>query len=773
MKRVVLDIEANDLLQNGLDYSKLPYRLKDDFKVWCVVCRDIDTDEVATFVGEVEIKTKLKPYLETVTEIIGHNISTYDLPVLKLWMGLEYSIGYVGESSTLYGRPVLVWDTLVLSYLLYSDTVIGHSLGAWGDRFGNPKIDFHDFSKYSEEMLTYCIQDTSSNATLFFKEMEEYNSYTWSKAYELENKLADITLSQELYGFKFNKELAENCVADLTERMRLIAANVDPVLPEKPLNKGEVKQYIPPKIQFKKCGGISAIMEKWVEKHGGKLSIDDRQVELYGKTYSLPLGEEPIVSTGKATVDDGEHIKWYLLSMFWNPSQYKERDLTVDAKKKKRSKDDFLKTVDRYVEQTLTGPFKDWRLKLLDVKETELKTWLLSKDFAKPVRVPTAPTLTVGVEKEICPNLLAMADKFPFAKDVVEYYTYKHRKNSIAGGLDEDGEPTSGFLVQMRADGRIPTPANTNGTNTGRYTHRGVCNIARVTSLYGHEMRSLFGVDRAANQVQMGFDFSSLEALCNAHFVLKKKPSGDLVYNYGDELAKTLVSEKPNDIHSVNARKMGIDRSTAKTLGYSLMYGAQAAKISKSMSIPMPRAKKLFEDYWAAVPALKQLKDALQLHWENNKKKFVQGIDGRKVYTRSAHSCINAIFQNCGSLAAKYTLVYIHQELERMDLWGNVFERDLHNKPSIQQMIAYHDEAQFSLHKSLVSFKVFKTEDEAKAVVTKDSSTVGHIGDNYFVAFSPMSKIIKDSITKTERLLKLNVNLGFEWACGSTWSECH
>ena len=320
MKRVVLDIEANDLLQNGLDYSKLPYRLKDNFNVWCVVCRDVDTHEVATFVGEEEIKTKLKPYLETVTEVIGHNISMYDLPVLKLWMGLEYHIGYIGETSTLYGNPVVFWDTLVLSYLLYSDTVIGHSLGAWGDRFGNPKIDFHDFSKYSEEMLTYCIQDTSSNATLFTKLMEEYTSYNWKTAYALENKLADITLSQELYGFKFNKELAEKCVAELTERMRIIAANVDPVLPEKPLNKGDVKQYIPPKIQFKKCGNISAVMEKWVEKHNGKL-LEDRKAELYGKVYELPLSEEPIISTGKATVDDGEHIKWYLLSMNWNPSQ--------------------------------------------------------------------------------------------------------------------------------------------------------------------------------------------------------------------------------------------------------------------------------------------------------------------------------------------------------------------------------------------------------------------------------------------------------------------
>lgn len=764
MKRVVLDIEASNLIQNGLDYTKLPYRLKDDFNVWCVVCRDIDSGEVASFVGESQIKKDLKNYLLTVDEIVGHNLISYDLPVLKLWAGIDYRVGYLDEEDTLLGKPIKIWDTLVLSYLLYSDTVQGHSLEAWGLRFGNPKIDFHDFSKYSEEMRIYCEQDTAVNAQLFLKQMEEYGSYTWSTAYKMEAKLADITLSQELYGFKFNKELAEKAVLDLTEKMQSIEGRVNPTLPPKPLNKGEAKEYIPPKIQFKRDGSLSAVMLKWIEKHNGKL--EGLSVELYGKTYELPIPQEPIVTTGVATVDDGEHVKWYLLSLNWNPTQYKERDLTIDQKKKKRTKEKFLETVDRYVEQTLNGPFREWRLATLEVKAEELRSWILSKDFKKPIRVPTAPTLTVGVEKEICPNLLAMADKFPFAKDVVEYYTYKHRKNSIAGGIDEDGEPTSGFMVQMREeDGRIPTPANTNGTNTGRYTHRGVCNIARVTSLYGYEMRSLFGVDRSKDQVQLGFDFSSLEALCQAHFCLP--------YTGGQELAKTLMAEKPNDIHSVNGRKMGVDRATAKTLGYSLMYGAQPAKIAKSMGITLPRAKKLYEDYWKAVPALKELKDKLIAHWESNDKKYVKGIDGRKVYTRSAHSLINAIFQNCGALAAKYTDVLIHQKLEACGLWGNLFERDIHTTPSVQQMIVYHDEDQFSLHKSLVSFKIFNTEEEAKNHVTKDSSAVCHVNDKYFLAYSPMSGIISEAIEETEKLLKLRVKLGFEWQVGDSWASCH
>jgi hypothetical protein len=35
----------------------------------------------------------------------------------------------------------------------------------------------------------------------------------------------------------------------------------------------KLKQYLPPKIQFKKNGEPSAVMLKWVERHGGQVSL--------------------------------------------------------------------------------------------------------------------------------------------------------------------------------------------------------------------------------------------------------------------------------------------------------------------------------------------------------------------------------------------------------------------------------------------------------------------------------------------------------------------
>src|SRR5690606_6847242 len=60
-----------------------------------------------------------------------------------------------------------VTDTLVLSKLFYPNRPGGHSLESWGERFGNQKIDFKDFSKFSTEMLEYCIQDVKLGYQLY------------------------------------------------------------------------------------------------------------------------------------------------------------------------------------------------------------------------------------------------------------------------------------------------------------------------------------------------------------------------------------------------------------------------------------------------------------------------------------------------------------------------------------------------------------------------------------------------------------------------------
>jgi len=113
--RYIIDIESTNLLQNGLDYSSMPYKLKPDYKVWCVVIRNLDTKAVVSLVKEEITSKNLSRILSDCTELIGHNIVAFDLPVLMLYGVLDYRIGYTGQPSTLFGNPVTSTDTLLWS----------------------------------------------------------------------------------------------------------------------------------------------------------------------------------------------------------------------------------------------------------------------------------------------------------------------------------------------------------------------------------------------------------------------------------------------------------------------------------------------------------------------------------------------------------------------------------------------------------------------------------------------------------------------------------
>jgi hypothetical protein len=665
----------------------------------------------------------------------------------------------------LFGNEVQISDTLLWSKLLNADRLGGHSLAAWGKRLNNYKEHFEDWNNYSQEMLNYCIQDTNVNKSIYFELTKEQGNHDWTKAYSLEVKLADLTLKQELFGFDFNVDQAEKNIKELTELMQVIAAKVDPLLPPKLMPKSEYSFYVPPKIKFKKDGSISSHFSKFLEKVGAKL--EGSFISYDGNLY--PVTEDtPLKTTTKATVEDIDVVKAYLLNLGWSPTEVKERDLTKNTDKTVKNYAQVIEAIDRYVKQTETSLFKELRLSFLETTEKNLRSFLLSKvdkqKGIRPIYVPTTPKLSVGLEKEICPNLVALGEKAAFVQDVVHYYTYRHRKNSIAGGvLDDDGEPVTGFMSAVRSDGRIPTPADTLGANTGRYRHKIVCNVPRNTSLYGEQMRSLFGSGKGL--YQLGYDFASLEARIMGHYVIP--------YTDGEALATSLVAEKPNDVHSINGQKLGISRSDAKSFSYACIYGAQPKKLAKMLSINESKAKDLFNNYWEAVPALKELKDKVENYWEKTGKKHILGLDGRLLNTRSKHSLINVLFQSGGAIAAKWSAVRTAQYMEELGILGNPFEDKITDK-KVWWLIHMHDEQQKAVHPSLVNVKLYATEEEAKAALVPGCSAIGHGRKGPYIAFKTQPVVcIEKGIKAACSELKLRVDLGFEYIVGLNWGQCH
>ena len=764
MSKKIIDIESSDLLQNGLDYTSLPFKLKPTYNIWCIVVRDVETGSVISLRPHECNAESFAKAIEGCSEIILHNGVGFDLPVLQLMGVLTYRIGYPGEPHLLNGKEVQITDTLLWSKLLNADRLGGHSLKAWGKRLGDNKGEYNDWSKFTEEMLSYCEQDTAVTEKIYKTLIREQGSHDWSVPYSMEIKMADLVLKQELFGFDFNVPLAEKCLEDLSTKMQAIAEVVNPLLPKKRLPQTQIANYTLPKIRFKKDGTPSSNLLKFAEKHNAILDFDAGTILFEGQVFPLDT-QYPLKDSVQATIEDIDTVKAYLLSLGWEPSEIKEKDLTKNQNKTKRVGEELTEAIKRYVKQTETSLFRKIRLEELEYSFEQLESKLLQlASKGKPIYVPATPKLTVGVEKEICPNLVAMGEKAEFVKGVVEYYTYRHRKNSIAGGsLDEDGEPETGFLSCVREDGRIPTPADTLGANTGRLRHKIVCNIPRVTSLYGEQMRSLFGSGKGL--FELGYDFASLEARVMGHYVFP--------YQDGPALAEALVAEKPNDIHSINARKLGIDRSAAKSFTYASIFGAQPKKLGKMLGLPEAKTKQLFNDFWEAVPALKQLKDKVEVYWEAHGKTYVPGLDGRLLQTRSKHSLINVLFQSGGAIMAKWSAVLAAQEMERDGILGNPFE-DTIKEQKAWWMIHMHDEQALAVHPKLMDVRGFASEEEAKAALCAGSSPVGHGSKGPYVGFrtQPVACIDK-GIQKAVQQMKLKVDLGFEWQAGLNWAQTH
>lgn len=787
MKKIcTVDIESSGLLADMLDYSSFPYKLNSEAKLWCVVVRDLETNEV--FVAENEKITKkwMEETLLGYKMIILHNGLKFDLPVLMLFGVLEYRIGYLEETDTIFGKPTRFIDSLILSRIANPDRLGGHGLEAWGQRIGNHKTDFRgkcieagliernsprgeEFKQFTPIMTEYCIQDTSTTASTYLELTKELSDYDgWKQGIKLEHKLADLAVRRETLGFWFDKELAVRCLEDLTNKMDELTLKVNPNLPFKKLTKSQEAEYTPPKNQIKADGQYTKAMENFVERIGAE--IVDNELLFEGKKYSIPLECNPLRSEVQSTISDMDTVKMHLIDLGWNPTEWRERDLTKDSKKQNLTYEKRIKALDRWWRETAEGKYKRDRINATGYKEAQVYDKLKTKlKDNKPVRVFTSPSIRVGVEKELCPHLIELGDKVSFAKDFADYLTYRHRKSCIAGGdiedMDFDSEvPNTGFLAMYREqDGRIPTPAIEIGAATFRYRHIGVANIPRASSVYGKEMRSMFGCGEG--NVQLGFDFSSLENRVQGHYVFNGTE--------GELLAERLVADKPNDLHTINSLKLNISRTDAKSFTYAILYGASSKKVAKMLKITLEEADKLVNGFWEAVPALNELKLEKEREWLQTGKKYIRAIDGRKINIRSQHSILNFLFQSGGVIFAKYTNVLLSQKLEQLGYCIDCFR----GKPDVAEMCSYHDEQCQLVHNDIVKYKTFDSEEEGKEFVknwTGSQLSDLNFAKKWYVSLpNPVSDAIIESVKEVGDLLNMNVPLGIGWAVGKNWYQTH
>ena len=193
---IYLDLEAN-----GLDPDT----------IWCVVTQQN---------GETEVhldQRSLRKALEGSVSVCGHNLIGYDLPVLKRLWGLSVA-------------SERIVDTLVLSRLFDPSRLGGHSLRAWGETLGFPKGDHDDWSRLSQEMIDYCIQDVAVTEAVHKKLVTDMTDFS-QESIDLEHKVQYAVQQQERNGWVLDQELARDLCATFKEGMNEIEAELQKMFP--------------------------------------------------------------------------------------------------------------------------------------------------------------------------------------------------------------------------------------------------------------------------------------------------------------------------------------------------------------------------------------------------------------------------------------------------------------------------------------------------------------------------------------------------------------
>jgi DNA polymerase I len=161
-------------------------------RIWCIGLLDVATGREVVFENPDLDPTEFLEAAQDVSVWVGHNFIGYDHKVLE---DLIPELVIPRES---------IIDTLVVSRLLNYNLTGGHSLGAWGERLGVPKLDFHDFSQLSEDMVTYLRGDLKVTLGLYKKFLRYLGSPQWKKPLRLEHDMAFMCRDMHDNGFAFD-----------------------------------------------------------------------------------------------------------------------------------------------------------------------------------------------------------------------------------------------------------------------------------------------------------------------------------------------------------------------------------------------------------------------------------------------------------------------------------------------------------------------------------------------------------------------------------------
>jgi DNA polymerase-1 len=276
-----------------------------------------------------------------------------------------------------------------------------------------------------------------------------------------------------------------------------------------------------------------------------------------------------------------------------------------------------------------------------------------------------------------------LATTYPICNTILEYRGLAKLKSTYVDALPKMLNPRtnrihSSFNQALAATGRL----SSNNPN--------LQNIP-IRTEEGRKVRNAF-IPRDENHVLLSADYSQIELR--------------LIAEIANETAMLEAFQQGIDIHLATAAKVyGVttdevtsdQRRAAKTVNFSILYGAGAQNLSQQLGIPRTEAKQIIEAYFTQYKDLKKymetvVEDARKVGYVTTlmgRKRYLRDIDSRNQLARSnaERVAVNTPIQGSAADLIKMAMILIHQELKSQNL-------------QTKMVLQVHDELVFDVPKN-------------------------------------------------------------------------
>ena len=209
MKIVAMDIETDAL---------------DARRIWVICTQDTSSGEKNQFLNVDTIPEERQRFIDYIADadrFVLHNGIGFDVPVLNRMLdGVNID----------YDKVI---DTMIVSRLVDFSVEGGHSLKAWGQRLGNYKTDYSDWSHLNQEMIDYCHQDVTVTVELYKKFRKVIEDPEWQEALKCEHQIQRLCEQMTENGFYFNQTLALSMLDVIKARMEELETGFQQDFPPK------------------------------------------------------------------------------------------------------------------------------------------------------------------------------------------------------------------------------------------------------------------------------------------------------------------------------------------------------------------------------------------------------------------------------------------------------------------------------------------------------------------------------------------------------------